>query len=124
MSDRLKDIENRVILSDTDPSKLPMLTLYSTNVELIEKFKHLGYANLPKDLGWFHQSNCRTFQMFEFWKPQEPAMTDIGQLIANALNLEFVVNLQKAYESTKVIELGEFKPFDEQFHTFNEFFGQ
>lgn len=110
-------------LTDTDPHKGPHLSLWSDDVDKIETFKFLCYANLPKELHWFHQCNTRTYQMFEFWKPFGPEMRSIGSEIAQAMELLFLDDLNSVYLTSMKIEHREFQSFDADFHTFNNFSG-
>lgn len=115
---------DKVILSDGDGLKGVCLKLWSYNLATIERFKYHGLANIPKGLQAFHQSNARTYQMFELWNPQSNIMVQVAHRIAKALNLPLHIDLSKNYLARKPIEVPEFKPFDEDMHSFGEFFGQ
>lgn len=120
---RLADIDGKIFLSDTDTLKGVMLTLYCTDVEKIEVFKYLCRANLPKGLSPFHQCNTRDCQKFEFWTPQTETMEVVARAIADEMELEFVVDLDKDYTTAMVIEMDKFKKFDKDLHTYDDFFG-
>jgi hypothetical protein len=113
-----------IILSDNDIHKGVCLSLWSYNSATIERFKYLCKANLPKELSPFHQTNARTYQMFELWKPQTGAQYECARRIAKALGLKLVVNLTKTYRPRESIELKPFESFDPDMHSFGEFFGQ
>lgn len=115
---------DKIILSDTDTLKGVCLKLWSYNLATIERFKYHGLVNIPKGLQAFHQTNARTYQMFELWMPQTDVMVHVAHRIAKALNLPLLIDLSKGYLARKPIEIPEFKPFDEDMHFFGEFFGQ
>ena len=101
--------KDQIEVSDVDTLKGPNVSLYSDNVELIEKFRALCYINLSKDLGWFHQCNSEQYQMFEFWKPQTDAMVAISLAIATELRLPFLNTLENAYRPGVVVEAVKLK---------------
>lgn len=114
---------DKIILSDTDPFKGVVLTLWSYNIVYIERFKYLCRANLPKELQAFHQSNARTFQMFELWNPHGHAMIFVADQIARAMGLKLIVDLKNRYSSRGEVLFQPFQKFDDDLHSFGEFFG-
>lgn len=119
----MADYKDIIKLTDMLPGKGPNIALWSSNVELIEKFKFLCKANLSTELGWFHQCNSQTYQMFEFWRPQSPAMTEYATRIAEALDLPLKMELVRDYQLGREITMKEFEPFNPDMHTPGDFFG-
>jgi hypothetical protein len=67
------------------------LCLVSSSPELIEKFKDLCYHNLARELNWFHQSDHKNFQMFEFWSTNKNAIYEECKRIASLMDMDLEV---------------------------------
>ena len=62
-----KDVKDELTLTNCLPGKGLVLTLWCDNPKVIEKFKQTCYEQLGREVNWFHQCDCETYQMFEFW---------------------------------------------------------
>jgi hypothetical protein len=97
MTDTPKD---KLFLTDhMKPLKGPYLCLWTSQRgdDLLTHFKAACYRLLPKELGWFHQSDTENFQMFEFWRPDSALMAEAAQKIAEELRLPLENNLAGTY---------------------------
>jgi hypothetical protein len=67
--------------------QLLALSFLSKDVDLIDKFKHLGWQ-IPKSAHWFHQGDSAHWQMFEFWCDKDSEILDIAIEISNKMEME------------------------------------
>ena len=85
-----KDVKDQLTLTNCLPGKGLVLSLWCEDLKKIDKFKETCYLELTREVNWFHQCDCETYQMFEFWI--QPARLDMvreqAQEVAKAMKME------------------------------------
>ena len=88
-------IKDKIVLTNHLPGKGLAMTLWCENTVTIERFKEACYGNLTRETQWFHQCNCDTYQMFEFWI--SPAKLDVVKeqcaSVASTMKMELHIDV-------------------------------